>query len=157
MSSVALRPSKIESRICPRTRVEEGGAIWVFPQRELFSILECPGNRVPGAVHENCCGLADYDRCGGTLQGFGMLSDLEQSLTRGALRGGLALWQAREKPRPENCAGARGKRLRLRFYKSPTCSACVRWRFCSCYRERAAQQTFRPCQKFGMPLAGATI
>jgi hypothetical protein len=46
MSSVALGPSKIEGHICPRTRVEEGAATWVLPPRELFSIPECPGNRV---------------------------------------------------------------------------------------------------------------
>ena len=46
MSSVALVPPKIEGRICPRTRLEEGGRYLLLPQTELFSIRECPGNRV---------------------------------------------------------------------------------------------------------------
>lgn len=46
MSRVALGSPKIEGRIWPRTRVEDGGRYLIFPPRELFSILECPGNRV---------------------------------------------------------------------------------------------------------------
>jgi hypothetical protein len=46
MSSVALVPPKIEGRIWPRTRLDEGGRYLVFPETELFSIPECPGNRV---------------------------------------------------------------------------------------------------------------
>jgi hypothetical protein len=46
MSSVTLGPPNIEGRIWPRRRVENGGRYLVFPPRELFSILECPGNRV---------------------------------------------------------------------------------------------------------------
>ena len=47
MSRVALGSPKIEGRICPRTRVEDGGRyLGIPPKGELFSILECPGNRV---------------------------------------------------------------------------------------------------------------
>jgi hypothetical protein len=52
MSSVTLGPPKIEGRIWPRTRVEDGGRYLGIPPRELFSILECL--RKPGAVQYDC-------------------------------------------------------------------------------------------------------
>ena len=54
MSRVALGSPKIEGRICPRTRVEDGGRyLGIPPKGELFSILECPGNRVRYNWSEN--------------------------------------------------------------------------------------------------------
>jgi hypothetical protein len=46
MSRVALVSPRIEGRICPRTRVDEGERYLGIPPTELFSILQCPGNRV---------------------------------------------------------------------------------------------------------------
>jgi len=46
MSRVVMGPSKIEGRICPRTRVEDRGRYLGIPRTERFRILECPGNRV---------------------------------------------------------------------------------------------------------------
>jgi hypothetical protein len=50
MSRVVMGPSKIEGRICPRTRVEDGAAIWVFPERSVSgfsSVQETGGDTVP--------------------------------------------------------------------------------------------------------------
>jgi hypothetical protein len=46
MNRVVMGPSKIEGRICPRTRVEDRGRYLGIPRTERFRILECPGNRV---------------------------------------------------------------------------------------------------------------
>ena len=46
MSRVVMGRSKIEGRICPRTRVEDRGRYLGIPRTERFRILECPGNRV---------------------------------------------------------------------------------------------------------------
>jgi hypothetical protein len=46
MNRVVMGPSKIEGRICPRTRVEDRGRYLGIPRTERFRILACPGNRV---------------------------------------------------------------------------------------------------------------
>jgi hypothetical protein len=51
MSRVVMGRSKIEGRICPRTRVEDRGRYLGIPRTERFRILECPGNRVRYRVH----------------------------------------------------------------------------------------------------------
>jgi hypothetical protein len=51
MSRVVMGRSKIEGRICPRTRVEDRGRYLGIPRTERFRILECPGNRVRYTYH----------------------------------------------------------------------------------------------------------
>ncbi len=49
MSSVALGPPRIEGRISPRTRVEEGGRYPGIPPNGAFQHSRV--SRKPGAVH----------------------------------------------------------------------------------------------------------
>ena len=49
MSSVALEPLRIEGRICPRTRFDEGGRYLVFPNRSFSAF---------SSVQESGCGTA---------------------------------------------------------------------------------------------------
>jgi hypothetical protein len=67
MSRVMLVGPKSEGRICPRTRVDEGGRYLVFPQTEFFSNPQCLGNRVryiptsPDDVRRHLVAYAEVD------------------------------------------------------------------------------------------------
>jgi hypothetical protein len=61
MSRVVMGPSKIEGRICPRTRVEDRGRYLGIPRTERFRILECPGNRVRYSSTKETSAMSTYE------------------------------------------------------------------------------------------------